>query len=105
MLARFGRDPRLLMGIAYGAGAAGQPKQAEAIHDELLARARAEYVQPVALAVAAVGAHRKEVACEHIRDAARGRDPLLVTFGLHWPGFASIRNEAAYAAALALIGW
>ena len=93
------------MGMAYGAGAAGHREQAEAIHDELLARSRGEYVQPVALAVAAVGAGRKQVACEHIRDAARGRDPLLVTFGLHWPGFASIRNEAAYAAALALIGW
>jgi hypothetical protein len=105
MLARFGRHPWVLMGMAYANGAAGRREAAAALHDELEARARGEYVQPMALAVAAVGAGRKDQAYDHLREAARVRDPLLTAMALHWPGLASLRGEPEYVAVMRLIGW
>ncbi|MFI5209904.1 MAG: protein kinase [Gemmatimonadales bacterium] len=105
MLARFGRHPWLLMALAYANGAAGRPDKAAAFYAELAARALGEYVQPTALAVAAIGADRREQIFQHLHEATRVRDPLLVGMALYWPGFASIRGNPEYAAVLAEMGW
>jgi len=105
MLARFGRHPWIMMGMAYANGAAGRRDVAAALYAELVARARGEYVQPMALSISAVGAGRKDQAYDHLREAARIRDPLLTAMALYWPGFASMRGEPEYVAAMTLIGW
>ncbi len=105
MLARFGRHPWLMMGVAYACGAAGQPDKAAAIYAELEARSRGEYVQPVSLAVSALGAGRRDLALQHVREAGRIRDPMLAATGLHGPMFPSIRNEPEYIAILEELGW
>ena len=48
---------------------------------------------------------RKDQAYDHLREAATIRDPLLTAMALHWPGFASMRGEPEYVAAMTLIGW
>jgi serine/threonine protein kinase len=105
MLARFGRHPWAMMGLAYANGAAGRRDSAAALYAELAARARGEYVQPTALAAAAVGAGRIDLVYQHLHEAVDVRDPLLTVMALHWPGFASIRSDPEYAAALAPMGW
>jgi TolB-like protein/Tfp pilus assembly protein PilF len=105
MLAQFGRHPWLMMGVAFACGAAGQHDRAEAIYSELAARARGEYVQPVSLAVSALGAGRRDLALQHLREAGRIRDPMLAATGLHGPMFPSIRHDPEYIAILKEIGW
>ncbi len=105
MLAQFGRHPWLMMGVAYACGRAGQPDKAEAIYAELAARARGEYVQPVSLAIAAIGAGRIDLAFQHLAEAARIRDPMMAATALHGPMFNSIRSTPDYQAILALMGW
>ena len=105
MLARFGRHPWLMMGVAYASGAAGEPDRADAIYAELAARARGEYVQPIALAVSAIGAGRDDLAIEHVREAARIRDPLLAATARFGPMFPRIRGTPAYQEILKELGW
>ena len=105
MLAQFGRHPWLMMGVAFACGAAGQHDKAEAIYAELAARSRGEYVQPVSLAIAALGAGRKDLALQHLREAARVRDPMLAATGLHGPMYPAIRHDPEYLAILKDLGW
>jgi serine/threonine protein kinase len=105
MLARFGRHPWVLMGLAYAHGSAGRRETAEALYAELAARSLGEYVQSTALAVAAIGTGRRDRVFAHLRDAARLRDPLLAAMALHWPGFASIRADPEFTQVLKLMGW
>ncbi|MEP6574262.1 MAG: protein kinase [Gemmatimonadota bacterium] len=105
MLARFGRHPWLLMGMALASGAVGRYDKAEALYGELLARSRGEYVQPMALANAAFGAGRKEDGYRHLRESAEVRDPLLTAMALHWPGFDRIRHESEFIDVLRIVGW
>ncbi len=105
MLARFGRHPWLMMAMAFANGSAGRRDKAEALHAELVARSGGEYVQPGALAAAAVGAGRNDQAYQHLREAARVRDPLLTATALHWPAFAKLRQEPRFLEVLRLVGW
>jgi len=105
MLAQFGRHPWLMMGVAFACGAAGQQEKAEAIYAELVARARGEYVQPVSLAISALGAGHRELALHHLREAASVRDPMLAATGLHGPMFTSIRQDPEYQAILTDLRW
>jgi len=105
MLARFGRHPWLLMAMAYAHGAAGRTDRAGAFYAELAARAVGEYVQPTTLAVAAVGAGRRDQVFEHLQEAARVKDPMLTGMALYWPGFASIRGKPEFTKVLAQMGW
>jgi serine/threonine-protein kinase len=105
LLTRFGRHPWLMMALAYAAGVTGNRERAQALYDELLARSRGEYVQPVSLAITALGAGRREETFTHLREAARIRDPLLAVTVLHWPLLDSIRGTAEFAEVLRIIGW
>ena len=105
MLAQFGRHPWLMMGVAFACGAAGQHDKAEAIYAELAARSRGEYVQPVSLAIAALGAGGKDLALQHLREAARIRDPMLAATGPHGPMYPAIRHDPEYLAILKDLGW
>ncbi|MEO8140490.1 MAG: protein kinase [Gemmatimonadota bacterium] len=105
VLSRFGRHPWLLMGMAYAHGAAGRPEGAEPFYQELAARAQGEYVQPMALAVAAIGTGRWERVFRHLQEAATVRDPLITAMALRWPGLEAVRSTPEYSAVLELLGW
>jgi eukaryotic-like serine/threonine-protein kinase len=106
ILARFGRHPWIMMGLAWANGATGRQDTADALYSELAARARAEYVQPAALAVAAVGAGRRTDVLRHLGEAADIRDPLLALMILQWPGFSPVlRGDPAFVAVLRRWGW
>ena len=106
LLSRFGRHPWLMMGLAHANGAAGRPDTAEALYAELAARARSEYVQPAALAAAALGARQENRALEHLREAVQVKDPLLTAMALQWPGFARLRaGVPEYERILHNLGW
>ena len=53
----------------------GKTKDAEAVYDEMTARARRQYVPPGALAVAASGAALEDDAVRHTLEAFENRDP------------------------------
>src|SRR5262249_58378052 len=106
LMAQFGRHPWIIMGLAWANGAAGRREKADALYAELAARARSEYVQPSALAVAAVGAHRHADVIRHLGEAEAIRDPLLSLMASHWPGFSSeLRSVPEFVAVLRRIGW
>ncbi|HEV8124767.1 MAG TPA: protein kinase [Gemmatimonadales bacterium] len=105
LLSRFGRHAWLMMGLSYAYGILGKRDKSEALYSELEARARSEYVQPTALAAAAVGAGRNDKVYLHLRDAAKVRDPLLVVLALHWPGFAKLRPGSGFTDVLRQMGW
>jgi serine/threonine-protein kinase len=105
MLSRFARHPWLLMGMAYAHGAAGRRELAEAFYGELVARAQGEYVQPMAIAVAAIGTGQGERLFRHLREAAQIRDPLLTAMALRWPGLAPYRAMPEFADLLGILGW
>jgi hypothetical protein len=105
ILGRFARHPWLLFGLAYASGAAGERDAAEGFYLELAARARGEYIQPMALAISAIGAGKQDLVYRHLREAATTRDPLLTAMALHWPGLRSLRGSAEFAQVLELMGW
>jgi tetratricopeptide (TPR) repeat protein len=55
----------------------GRPMDADAVYDEMTARARRQYVPPGALAVTASGAAREEDAVRHTSKAFEIRDPNI----------------------------
>ena len=105
MLVKFGRHPWLMMGLSLASGAAGRRETAEALHAELEARARIEYVQPTIRAVAAMGAGRRVELFRLLRAAVEVGDPLFALLAMHWPGFASVRGDPEYTAILRAMGW
>ncbi len=105
LLTRFGRHPWLLWGLSLASGAAGNRELAEALYAELLARSRSEYVQPAALAAAALGAGRRENMFRHLHEAVDLSDPLLALCAGHWPGFAPLRGDPEFDAILKRLGW
>jgi hypothetical protein len=62
-------------------------------------------VQPVSLAIAALGAGRKDLALQHLHEAARVRDPMLAATGPHGPMYPAIRRDPEYLAILKDLGW
>jgi serine/threonine-protein kinase len=105
LLTRFGRHPWLLWGLSLASGAAGSIEVAEALYAELQARSRSEYVQPAALAAAALGAGRREDLFRHLREAVDRSDPLLAICAGHWPGFAPLRGDPEFESILTRFGW
>jgi len=105
LLTRFGRHPWLMMALAYAAGVTGNRDRAEALYAELLARSRGEYVQPVSLAITALGAGQTTESYRHLREAARIRDPLLAVTVLHYRLLNAIRGTEEFAEVLQMIEW
>jgi TolB-like protein/Tfp pilus assembly protein PilF len=74
-LAMSGRHSWAMAFLAVTLADWGKPNDAEAVYDELSARARRQYVPPAGLAVAASGAAREEDAIRHAHEAFEIRDP------------------------------
>ena len=105
LLSRFGRHPWLMMGMALANGSAGHRDRAGALYAELEARSRGEYVQPGALAAAAVGADLDDLALRHLHQAVAVKDPLVTAMALHWPGYDRLRRDRRFQEALRQVGW
>jgi serine/threonine-protein kinase len=105
MLTTFGRHPWPMMALALASGRSGQRDVAQAVHDELEARARSTYVQPGVLAVSAIGAGNHELAVRYLAEAMRIKDPIVALFAHRWAGLDPIRERADFARVLESAGW
>ncbi|MFL5496259.1 MAG: hypothetical protein ACJ8DC_17880 [Gemmatimonadales bacterium] len=105
VLSRFGRHPWLMMGLALANGALGRREKADALYAELVARSRAEYVQPAALMAAALGAGRRADVIRHFEQAAEVRDPLLALMAPQWPGYEELRSDEEFVTVLRRLRW
>jgi len=104
-MAQFGRHSWLMMGWSIGLARAGRPEVADALFQELEARARTSFVQPMPRATAAFGANRFDDMFRLLNEAYETRDPLLALMGGNWPPFDVIRGRPEYRAVLARMGW
>jgi serine/threonine-protein kinase len=92
-VARFGRGPWFLMALACSLRSEADHSVAEAILDELSARARLEYVQPAVLGAVATAAGKWATAVEYFAAAAIDRDPLFLAVARNWPPLDPIRSR------------
>ena len=81
----------------------GKAVEADAIHDELKARARTTYVQPVVLAMIAAWRNRLDEAFTFLDRAVDERDSILIA-STTWPMCEPLRGDSRYDALLARIG-
>jgi serine/threonine-protein kinase len=105
MLSAFGRHPWPMMALAVASDAAGRRGVAEAVHAELEARSRTEYVQPAVRAMAALGAGRLPDVFRNLQEAVRVRDPFFALVALYWPALAPVRAKSEFVQILREIGW
>jgi serine/threonine-protein kinase len=104
-IARFGRHSWLMMGWSAGLRRAGRHDIADALFQELEARARTAYVQPMTRASAAFGADRIDDTFRLLNEAFDGGDPLLPLVIGHWRAFDPLREHPAYDALLERMDW
>ena len=104
-MAQFGRHSWLMMGWSIGRARAGWPEVADALFQELEARARTSFVQAMPRATAAFGANRFDDTFRLLNEAYETRDPLLALMGGNWPPFDVIRSRPEYRAVLERMGW
>jgi hypothetical protein len=84
---------------------AGRYDVADALFQELEARARTAYVQPMTRASAAFGANRIDDAIRLLNEACDAGDPLLPLVVGHWSAFDPLRAHPGYRALLDRMGW
>ncbi len=78
LLTAAGRHPWALGVLGWTFGAAGKLEQARAVHDEMEARSRYEFMPPFWIAVVASMAEMNEAAKAAFERAVREHDPLVV---------------------------
>jgi TolB-like protein len=101
-----GRHPWLLAFLAAIYDQIGDLPRAKSLHDEALARAAREYVQPVVLAVTAAASGKLDDAFAYSVNAIDEGDPAVTT--LFQPGFPfarRIRADPRFADLCTRIGW
>ncbi len=99
----------VLTGLALAAlavcfNAIGQPGDAQAIHDELTARARRDYVQPSMLALTTASVGRMEDAFALLHRACDERDGVLM-YARTYPAFRRLQADPRMAAIYRRIGF
>src|SRR5439155_9312129 len=81
-----------LSALAVCYSALGKLSEVDAISDELLARARREYVQSSTLAIVAASLGRMDVAFEFLDRACDEHDGILV-YSKRYPFFSLLQND------------
>jgi serine/threonine-protein kinase len=104
-ITRFGRHSWLMMGWAAGLRRAGKYDIADALFQELEARARTSYVQPMTRACVAFGANRIDDTIRLLNESYEAGDPLLPLIAGHWAAFDPLRDHPGYRALLERMGW
>ena len=99
-----GRQPLFMAFLALAYADWGKPEKAQAVHVELSARARWEYVSPMLLAISAAAAGEMDGAMRYACEAYAIRDPQLTTIGKHWPGTKRLREVSRFREILASVG-
>jgi tetratricopeptide (TPR) repeat protein len=90
--------------LAWSLGKAGLAERARAIHDELMARSRSEFVAPFWLAASAATCGLEEEATRQVERAAREHDPLL-PWGPVAPTWDQVRVLPRFADIVAEVMW
>ena len=103
-IARLGRSPWFLMGLALTVRDAADRSLALAIHAELAGRSQLEYVQPHVIGATAMAAGLLDEAIRHFAEAADRRDPLFLACARHWPLIDPIRARPEWPDILRQIG-
>jgi tetratricopeptide (TPR) repeat protein len=105
-LAKSGRHPWAMAGLAVTLADLNKPADANAVYAEMMARARRGYVQPCTLALAASAAGLEAEAIRHAREAFEIRDPMCqVIFSRVWPQSARLRAYPGFHDIPADKGW
>jgi len=105
LMVKFGRHPWLMMAFAICMWRAGRRDVADALSQELEARARTTYVQPTPRAAAAVAGNRFADGFRLFNLALDEGDPLMALTIGHWPGLDPLRALPEFQALLARMGW
>jgi serine/threonine-protein kinase len=105
IVSRGGRHSWLIMGAALCCAAHGRTDLANALHDELEARAKTSYVQTAPRALCALAAGRTSRFYDLLRTAVDARDPLLALGMGHWPALRPERGKPQFDELLARMGW
>jgi eukaryotic-like serine/threonine-protein kinase len=90
--------------LAWSLGKASLAERARAIHDELMARSRSEFVAPFWLAASAAACGLDEEATRQVERAAREHDPLL-PWGPVAPTWDQVRALPRFADMVAAVMW
>jgi serine/threonine-protein kinase len=104
-IARFGRHSWLMMGWSAGLRRAGRHELADALYQELEARARTTYVQPFTRAAAALAANRLDDAARLFNEAVDVNDPLIALTISHWREFDEVRARPEFRAIIERMKW
>jgi hypothetical protein len=72
----------------------GKMTEAEAVYEEVMARARCEYVSPSMRAMAAAAAARWNDAMGHVCEALRIGDPVQWGLSSHWLCGRQVRRDS-----------
>jgi len=94
VLAMSGRHPWAMAVLALTLADLKKSGEAEAIYEELVVRARRDYVPPSTLALGASAAERKEEALHHAREAMSIRDPFRSGFSSYVPFSTRLRADS-----------
>ena len=99
-----GRNQWGLGMLAWSLAKAGHAERARAIHDELMARSRSEFVAPFWLAASAASCGLEEEATRQVERAAREHDPLF-PWGPLTPNWDQVRALPRFADLAAEVMW
>lgn len=103
-LAMSGRSPMAMTSLAATYADWGKPKEANAIYEEMRARAEREYVQPFLFAMTAAALGKQDDAIRYAREAFRIRDPWLIIGARFFPDAARLREDPRFQEILAEMG-
>ena len=96
-LAMSGRHPWAMAALAKTFDEWGKPADAQAVYEEMMARARRCYVQPSQLATAAAAAGMRDEAIRHSCEAFEIRDPFCrIHFSKYWRESARLRMDPRF---------
>ncbi len=104
VLAVSGRQILSLTHLGLALRTSGDVEGARAVYEEMLLRAKREYVGPTVLALLEAALGEKQAAIAHCREAIALRDPGLVIFAHGWPHTDDLRSMPEHAAMLREIG-